>query len=129
MTKPICLLLLAALLAGAGPAATPQEMKLGQCVRVRIASIGQRLMDARTATPIRGSGSVVRFSNQVNQVSYDEIGAIRRSRVGDPVELCLVQLPTDCPAGDNRGKIYKATNLRTKSTWTLPDAEHSCGGA
>ena len=32
-------------------------------------------------------------------------------------------------AGDNRGKIYTTTNLRTLDSWTLTDSEHSCGGA
>jgi hypothetical protein len=41
----------------------------------------------------------------------------------------LVSIPKGCPKGDHRGKIYKATNLRTHGQWTLPDAEHSCGGA
>ena len=108
---------------------TPPPIKLGQCVRARIASLSERLMDARTATPIRGSGSRVRFSNLVEQVSYDEVGSVQRSRVGDPVEMCLVQLPSDCPAGDVRGKVYRTTNLRTRASWTLPDSEHSCGGA
>jgi hypothetical protein len=128
-------LVMAALLAAAAPApgtpapVTPAPIKLGQCVRAKIASLGQRLMDARTDKPLRGSGSVVRFSNLLEQVSYDEIPAIRRSRVGDPVEMCLIQLPSDCPPGDARGKVYRTTNLRTRSSWTLSDSEHSCGGA
>jgi hypothetical protein len=107
----------------------PEPLKLGQCVGTAVASLGQRLKDARTGKPIRGSGSVIRFRNNTEQVSYDEFAAINHSRVGDPVRICLVQLPTDCPPGDDRGKVYKATNLRTKRTWTLPDSEHSCGGA
>ena len=31
--------------------------------------------------------------------------------------------------GDQRGRIYQARNLRTGGTWTLPDSQHSCGGA
>jgi hypothetical protein len=136
MAQRFGMLLLAALLAGgAGPApvtpapVTRAPIKLGQCVRARIASIGQRLMDARSDTPIRGSGSRVRFSNLIEQVSYDEVGSIQRSRTGDPVEMCLIQLPSDCPPGDERGKVYRTTNLRTRASWTLPDSEHSCGGA
>jgi hypothetical protein len=45
------------------------------------------------------------------------------------VRMCLVSLPQDCPKGDERGKIYRTRNLRTKKSWKLPDAEHSCGGA
>jgi hypothetical protein len=43
--------------------------------------------------------------------------------------MCLVQLPFACPAGDVRGRWYTTTNLRTLESWTLPDAEHGCGGA
>jgi hypothetical protein len=42
---------------------------------------------------------------------------------------CLTKLPTHCPPGDQRGKWYTTTNLRTDESWTLPDAEHMCGGA
>jgi hypothetical protein len=107
----------------------PASLKLGQCVNTEVASLGQRLKDARTGNPIRGSGSVIRFRNKIEQVSYDEFAAINHSHIGDPVRICLEQLPTDCPAGDDRGKVYKTTNLRTKRSWTLPDSEHSCGGA
>jgi hypothetical protein len=129
MMKRVLPIGLAALLLAAAAPPTPAPVQLGQCVRAKIVSLGQRLMDARTATPIRGSGSVVRLSNLIAQVSYDQVPAIQRSRIGDPVEMCLVQLPSDCPPGDERGKIYRTTNLRTKTSWTLPDSEHSCGGA
>jgi hypothetical protein len=45
------------------------------------------------------------------------------------VLLCLVSIPKNCPAGDERGKIYSATNLNTTAYWLLPDAQHGCGGA
>ncbi len=62
-------------------------------------------------------------------MSYDKVQEIIRSRVGDPVLMCLVEIPQDCPPGDDRGKIYTTTNLRTQESWTLPDSQHSCGGA
>ena len=43
--------------------------------------------------------------------------------------MCLIQIPYPCPPGDNRGRLYKTTNLRTHRSWTLRDAEHMCGGA
>jgi hypothetical protein len=97
--------------------------KPGQCAATTIAEISTRLEN----TP--GSGSAVSFANGIDQVSYDTITAIEASRVGDPVTLCLVSLPKNCPPGDNRGIRYKATNLRTKGSWTLGDSEHMCGGA
>ena len=75
------------------------------------------------------SGVSVFFKNRGSQVSYEKIQAIVDSKIGDHVLICLVFIPEGCPPGDNRGKIYTTTNLRTLDSWTLPDSEHSCGGA
>jgi len=96
---------------------------VGMCVQTEIASLGSRLDGAP------GSGSAISYANNINGVSYEVVDAVRNSRVGDPVTLCLVSVPQDCPKGDDRGKVYSATNLRTKQGWSLPDAEHMCGGA
>jgi hypothetical protein len=98
----------------------------GTCVLATIASVETRLMDG--SKPIRGSGSAVVFANKGYQVSYEEIPEISASRRGDRVYMCLMQIPRGCPPGDNRGCIYTTTNLRTMQSWTLPDAEHMCGG-
>jgi hypothetical protein len=75
------------------------------------------------------SGTSVFFKNGGGQVSYDKIQAIINSRKGDHVMICLVFIPEHCPPGDTRGKIYTTTNLRTLESWTVPDSEHSRGGA
>jgi hypothetical protein len=103
--------------------------KVGACVETRIRSVGTRLVDGSTNRPIPGSGSAVDFVNGGYQVSYDTIAAIERSKPGDPVRMCLVSIPRNCPEGDDRGRIYKTTNLRTRQSWRLPDSQHSCGGA
>lgn len=102
--------------------------RVGGCVRTSIKSIGTRLEDGSNR-PIPGSGSALEYADGGYGVSYSTIPAIERSRRGDPVRLCLVRIPTGCPKGDDRGKEYRATNLRTHQSWTLPDSEHSCGGA
>ncbi len=51
------------------------------------------------------------------------------SRKGDKVYVCLMSILANCPPGDDRGRVYTTTNLRTMESWTLPDSEHSCGGA
>jgi hypothetical protein len=102
---------------------------VGQCANTRIKQITTRLEDGFTHVPLPGSGSAVSFTNGGYQVSYDTIAAIERSRVGDPVRMCLIQVPSDCPPGDDRGREYRTTNLRTHRSWTLRDAEHMCGGA
>ena len=103
--------------------------KVGSCVITQVESISTRLTDALTDQPIPNSGSEINYINGGQQVSYDTEPGIEDSNVGDRVRLCLTYIPQDCPPGDDRGKIYKATNLRTGATWELPDAEHECGGA
>jgi uncharacterized protein len=118
---------------GAGPSdggaaavgALPTE--IGQCVNTTIAEITSRFQADINADP--DDGSAVTFENGGGQVSYEKVQEIIDSQVGDPVLMCLVELPQDCPPGDDRGKIYTTTNLRTQESWTLPDSQHSCGGA
>ena len=120
----------AALILIAGTASTLAEdakghvpKKAGQCVRTEIGELGSRLEGSPD------SGSAIAYANGVTGVSYDVITAIRRSRVGDPITLCLVSVPRNCPPGDDRGKVYSAVNGRTQERWSLPDSQHSCGGA
>lgn len=96
---------------------------VGQCVKTTIAEIASRLEG------VPDSGDVVAYANGIYGVSYDVVTGLRLSRAGDPVELCLTALPENCPPGDDRGKLYGATNLRNGESWELPDAGHMCGGA
>jgi hypothetical protein len=109
--------------------AQPLPVREGTCAPTRIAAIEERLRDGPDGPFVAGSGSAVRFTNGGYQVSYTEIGAVRGSRAGDPVLVCLIRIPRGCPAGDARGRVYTTTNLRTLESWTMPDAEHECGGA
>jgi hypothetical protein len=109
--------------------ARPPRLAVGTCVRTTIREVSQRLEEGVTHRPMPGSGSAVEFANGLYQVSYDQVPAVNQSRRGDPVFVCLMSLPQHCPPGDVRGKLYTTTNLRTGDSWTLPDAEHGCGGA
>jgi hypothetical protein len=102
--------------------AAPLPTSVGACSETKIKAIGYRL-----GTP--DSGSAISYVNGGVQISYDTIPEIHRSKVGDRVKLCLVSLPQDCPPGDDRGKVYRATNLRTGESWEAPDSQHMCGGA
>jgi hypothetical protein len=51
------------------------------------------------------------------------------SRPGDPVRLCLISIPQNCPPGNACGRSYRATNLRSGGTWAAADSEPSCGAA
>ena len=101
----------------------------GTCAATRIARLEHRLATGQGGPFVPGSGSAVVYANGGYQVGYEELPAIGRSRAGDPVTLCLIRIPRDCPKNDARGRVYTATNLRTMESWTLPDAEHGCGGA
>lgn len=111
----------------------PAPRRLGDCRPGFIREIHYwlRSTDANgVPIPIAGSGSAVSYSNGGYQVSYDTVPAIHRSREGNPVKLCLTFVP-DCreaARGDVRGRFYRARNLRTGDTWTLPDSQLSCGG-
>ncbi len=96
--------------------------KVGQCVQTKIKEVTSRLEG------VPDSGSAIVYANGGYQVSYDMAPEVANWHPGDPVRFCLVELPSDCPPGDERGKIYSATNLRTKQSWEAPDAEHMCGG-
>lgn len=96
--------------------------KVGACTETTIKEVSTRL-----GTP--DSGTVVQYANWLIQISYETIAPATRSKPGDKVNVCLVSLPENCPKGDDRGKVYKATNLRTNESWEAPDSQHSCGGA
>lgn len=114
--------------------AAPLPQKIGTCTQSFVKEISYRLSapdSNRVFIPVPGSGSAILFTNGGYQVSYDDVPAIHASRKGDPVRVCLTFIP-DCsraPAGDKRGRVYLTTNLRTGSSWELPDSQHGCGGA
>jgi uncharacterized protein len=98
---------------------------IGQCVRTRITGVTGRFGEVGQFD----SGTAVSYANGGSGVSYEKEWPVIRSRAGDEVELCLVSVPENCPPGDDRGKVYRGTNLRTHESWELPDSQHSCGGA
>ena len=104
-------------------AETNSVMQVGDCVETSVPLVGARLEG------VADSGSSVEFANGTSQVAYDVLPGIANSRVGDRVRICLVSVPENCPPGDNRGRVYAGTNLRTNETWTAPDSQHMCGGA
>jgi hypothetical protein len=118
-------LVASAALAGCGGSATSSSLptKVGDCARTTVATTGPRL----EGTP--DSGSSIHYANGLSQVDYSVVPGIANSRPGDEVSVCLVSIPTDCPPGDTRGRVYVATNLRTRETWRAPDSQHMCGGA
>jgi hypothetical protein len=111
-----------------GPRSSLPLRRVGQCATTRITDIGYRLADERNR-PIRDSGSHFSVANGLGGVTYSRVPAVHRSRVGDRVRICLVSIPRGCPPGDDRGREYRTTNLRTRQSWVMPDSQHRCGGA
>ena len=105
--------------------------KVGACAQTSIKSIttrfGEKLVKPRQGDVDTGTSVVT--ANGVYGVSYEFVPAVAASRVGDRVMTCLASVPKGCPKGDDRGKMYTTTNLRTQESWTLPDSQHMCGGA
>src|SRR5262245_29623498 len=89
--------------AGLGADREPHEVTLKKpiCEQTAIKEISCRLEGG----DLKESGTAIQYVNGVTGVSYDYIPAIsERSRVGDPVKLCLISQYVDCPKGDDRGK-------------------------
>lgn len=95
---------------GAGAAA------IGTCVRTRVATI------ASPAQPV----PALQFTDGVVQgFDGDMLGHVE-TRVGDPIQLCLVSFTRDCGNNDVAGRTYATADLRTGAAWTLPDLRASC---
>jgi hypothetical protein len=112
----------------------PLPTKIGTCTHTLVREVSYRLGsydDNNVFIPEPNTGSAITFENNGYQVSYDHVPAIHESRSGDPVRVCLTFIPdcSDARAGDDRGKTYLTTNLRTYNSWELRDSPHMCGGA
>ena len=102
----------------------PLPTRVLACGGSIIATIGPRLEGEDLS-----SGYHVFLKNGGVTVDYETPAAVRKSKAGDHVLVCLVDIPKGCPPGDNRGRIYTVTNLRILESWTSSDSQHSCGGA
>ena len=101
--------------------------RVGACATTVIPAIGRRfgapLMRPKSKATDDGTG--VELGNGVHGVSNDFDPAVANAKVGDPRETC----PVSIPKGDDRGKVFTTTNLRTKDFRPLGDSRHLCGGA
>jgi hypothetical protein len=104
--------------------------KVGECADTTITSITDRYGEDLAPRAKKGTdpGTIVRFSNSGVQVSMSRENSIAHSQVFDKVNMCLVEVPKNCP-DDIHGRVYRTTNLRTKESWSLANDVHSCGGA
>lgn len=105
---------------------------LGYCARTKITALTDRAGDPVKPKPpeLRSdNGIVMDYANGVHCVSYEYDAQAAQARVGDEVLVCLSSIPRNCPPGDDRGRFYSATDVRTGGSWMLPDSQHMCGGA
>ncbi|GJE17715.1 hypothetical protein [Methylobacterium marchantiae] len=113
------------------PKASQVPTIVGTCARTTITEIGDRfggsITGAGKSDP--ATGTAVSYANGGYQISYSRVAALERSKVGDSVMVCLISVPKDCPKGDDRGRVYTTTNLRSGDVWSMPDSQHMCGGA
>lgn len=113
-------------------ASSSLPQKVGQCVETTIRKISDRFGQTLSPFPSKDGfdpGTSIVYENGGHQVSYAKETSVLRSKVGDRVRMCLVEIPKDCPPGDDRGRVYNTKNLRTGEAWTLSDSQHLCGGA
>jgi uncharacterized protein len=99
----------------------------GDCVKTLIKEITTRFEEP-ISYENQEAGTSVQYSNDGYVFSYDRGAAFYNARAGQPVVMCLLSSPYDCPDGDDRGRMYYTFNLATKGEWILPDAQHMCGG-
>ena len=118
---------------GKTPMVSGVPERAGTCSRTKIKAIGTRFHDRQMVIPpkdyTQDEGTTIQYDNGGFQVSYEFDPDVAASRIGDQVIFCLVSIPQNCPPGDDRGKIYSATNLRNQRSWIMPATQHSCGGA
>ena len=100
----------------------------GQCVWTRIKSITTRFGD-RITLENENEGTSIVYANDGYVVTYGRDYEFFDAKIGDPVVICLISVMYDCPTGDDRGSYYYTLDTRTGGSWTLPDAQHMCGGA
>lgn len=106
----------------------PMPEKIGQCAVTTIEELATRFGEPLD-TAEAGAGTSVTLANGGYQVDYSTNDAIYASEVGQRVVICLMQIPRDCPTGDDRGRLYLTYNTVTQRNWALSDSQHMCGGA
>jgi uncharacterized protein len=105
----------------------PMPEMSGQCAATQIESVTTRFGDPADASNA-DAGTSISFTNDGFQISYDRDG-LESLKAGHAAVLCLMNVPHDCPAGDDRGRTYFGLDLETGARWMLGDTQHSCGGA
>lgn len=97
---------------------------IGDCSATTVLDVHPRL---DMEDPDFSAGIGIDYANEGYGVSYSREEPVARSKPGDPVVLCLIEIDRDCPP-DSGGRLFLTTNQRTGESWILPDTQHTCGG-
>lgn len=111
---------LIALAAAPATATAPQAHRVGQCMITHVKSVSARFKRDPDG------GTQIRYTNGLVQIDSDAVITMAESKMGDRVRLCIIDVPTGCASGDDRGIRYRATNLRTRHGWTASNSQRSC---
>ncbi len=110
------------------PFSTTPPTQPAQCVKTRITGVTTRFGNPVTSGN-SDQGIAIAYANGGSVYSYDRGKQYDGAAIGQPVVLCLISTPYDCPAGDARGRVYFTLDPATRNNWVSSDAEHGCGGA
>ncbi len=100
----------------------------GQCLFTRIQEVTTRFGEPATYENT-DAGTNVHFANGLYVVAYDRPWQLSEVKAGQKAVVCLMEIPHDCPTGDDRGRIFYTFDPETGTQWVMPDSQHMCGGA
>jgi uncharacterized protein len=105
------------------PASSAVPTAIGHCAATEVDLVHSRL---EGHDPEFEMGIGVDYANGGYGVSYSREEPVSRSKTGDSVIMCLIEIGRDCRP-DSGGRVFLTTNMRTRGSWILPDAQHQCG--
>ena len=104
--------------------ATSTTTGLPICEETTVLGVGTRL------NIVEAGGVSISFENGVFLTSYADVLVVQNQRPGDKVRVCLVEVPVDCPPGDDkRGWKYSVYDYNQNETYVMYNSQHTCGGA
>ncbi len=100
----------------------------GHCLFTRIQDVTTRFGEPATYENT-DAGTNVHFANGLYVVAYDRPWQLSEVKAGQRAVVCLMDIPHDCPTGDDRGRMFYTFDPETGTQWVMPDSQHMCGGA
>jgi hypothetical protein len=118
------------------PSQSPQPSRCEESTITKFMNYFEGQPDSGYVVAFQSKIGLERFSNATVAVVDRNAGkksAIARQKVGDKVQVCLIETPSrdqSCnPDKDPRGRVYRVYNYRLKATYSGWNSNHGCGGA